>query len=74
MKVRFRLLAMIALAAGLAACKSQGDIVINQGVGITALRTVCPAVGIPDYTGDITLFQHKFRVTLGSILPIIAAS
>jgi hypothetical protein len=26
-------------------------------VGITAVRTPCPAVGVPDYTGDITTFR-----------------
>lgn len=57
MSVRFRLFAVIAVAAALAGCKSKGDIVLQEGVGITALRTVCPAVGVPDYTGDITLFS-----------------
>lgn len=47
------------LAAGLAlaGCAKQGELVVDQGVGITALRTKCPAVGIPDYTGDITQFR-----------------
>ncbi len=49
-------LAAIACAA-LAGCKSHGDIVVDEGVGITAVRSACPAVGIADYTGDITLFQ-----------------
>jgi len=49
-------LAAIACAA-LAGCKSHGDIVVDEGVGITAIRTACPAVGIADYTGDMTLFQ-----------------
>lgn len=57
MTARFRLFAVIALAAALAGCKSKGDIVVQEGVGITALRTVCPAVGVPDFTGDITLFS-----------------
>ena len=45
-------------AAALAGCARQGDLVVDQGVGITALRTKCPAVGIPDYTGDMTLFRQ----------------
>ncbi len=57
MSARFRLFAVIAVAAALAGCKSKGDIVVQEGVGITALRTVCPAVGVPDFTGDITLFS-----------------
>ncbi len=57
MSARFRLFAVIAVAAALAGCKSKGDIVVQEGVGITALRTVCPAVGVPDFTGDITMFS-----------------
>ncbi len=49
-------LAAVACAA-LAGCKSHGEIVVDEGVGITAIRTACPAVGIADYTGDMTLFQ-----------------
>jgi len=56
MKFRTAAIALIATAA-LAGCAKKGDIVVDQGVGITALRTICPAVGIPDYTGDITTFQ-----------------
>lgn len=48
----------LALATALAGCAKTGEIVVGQGVGITALRTKCPAVGIPDYTGDITLFRQ----------------
>ncbi len=65
MTARFRRISMIASlvagAAALAGCQSKGQIVIGQGVGITALRTVCPAVGIPNYTGDITLFNGASR-------------
>ena len=57
MIVRTRLLTAAAILVGLAGCRSTGDIVVDQGVGITALRSACPAVGIPDYTGDITLFR-----------------
>jgi hypothetical protein len=60
MRFRSRLTAVSLLAAvalgGLQGCRSSGEIVINEGVGITAVRSPCPAVGIPDYTGDITLF------------------
>ncbi len=47
----------LAGALALTACAKEGDLVVDQGVGVTALRTKCPAVGIPDYTGDITLFR-----------------
>ena len=52
-----RLFASIALAAAVAGCAGEGDLIINQGVGITAVRTACPAVGVPHYTGDMTLFR-----------------
>jgi len=57
MTARFRLISALAVAAALAGCRSSGDIVVDQGVGIQAFRSACPAVGIPDYTGDITLFR-----------------
>lgn len=46
-----------AALTALSGCKTKGDIVVDEGVGITAVRSKCPAVGIPDYTGDITLFR-----------------
>ena len=52
-----RLIAASLVALALAGCRSTGDIVVDEGVGITAVRTACPAVGIPDYTGDVTLFS-----------------
>jgi hypothetical protein len=61
MTPRLRLLTVIAATSALAGCKSTGDIVIDQNVGITALRTTCPAVGVPDYTGDVTLFRGAAR-------------
>ena len=57
MIVRTRLLAATAILVGLAGCRSTGEIVVDEGVGISALRSACPAVGIPDYTGDVTLFR-----------------
>lgn len=48
----------VAVALALGGCSRQGELVLNQGVGITVLRTKCPAVGIPDYTGDVTLFRQ----------------
>lgn len=52
-----KLLLASAGATILAGCARDGEIVIDQGVGITAVRTACPAVGVPDYTGDVTLFR-----------------
>jgi hypothetical protein len=61
MTARTRLFCAAAIAAvgamALSGCKSRGEIVVQEGVGITAVRGACPAVGIPDYTGDVTLFR-----------------
>ena len=63
-----RILAVSALglATALSACSKEGDLVIEQGVGIQALRSLCPAVGVPDYTGNVTLFRGADR-SLGSL-------
>lgn len=53
-----RIVSLAALAAALAACTNEGELVVEQGVGITAVLSSCPAVGVPDYTGDITLFRN----------------
>ena len=67
MTARYRLFAVIALGAALVGCKSKGDIVVEEGVGITALRTACPAVGVPDHTGDITLFSPEGALTAAAM-------
>ena len=67
MTARFRLISALALAAALAGCKSTGDIVIDQGVGIQAVRSACPAVGIPDFTGDMTVFRTAGDTTAANI-------
>ena len=61
MTARLRLFSAVAVLAALAGCKSSGDLVVDEGVGITSIRTVCPAVGVPDYTGDVTLFRGAGR-------------
>lgn len=48
---------ILAATALLSGCAKEGDLVISQGVGISAIRSVCPAVGVPDFTGDITTFR-----------------
>ncbi|WP_228244314.1 hypothetical protein [Porphyrobacter sp. GA68] len=54
-------------ALTLVGCSREGELVISEGVGITAVRTVCPAVGIPDYTGDVTLFRAGGQQTAQDI-------
>lgn len=44
------------VVAALAGCRTQGDIVVDTGIGVSALRSACTAVGVPDFTGDVTLF------------------
>ena len=70
MTARTRLISTAALAAlslALGACKSKGDLVFDESVGITAVRSVCPAVGVPDYTGDITVFTTPGATDAASI-------
>ncbi len=59
----------LVLAGGmlLGGCSHSGELVVDEGVGITAVRTSCPAVGIADYTGDITLFQQPAARTSGDM-------
>lgn len=61
-----------AAMAGLSGCRSKGEIVVDEGVGVTAVRTKCPAVGIPDYTGDVTLFRSAGPKTADNI-DVVAA-
>ncbi len=67
MNARIAILAAVAGLTVLSGCKTEGDIVVEQGVGITALRSVCPAVGVPDYTGDVTLFSPADARTADAI-------
>lgn len=71
MIARTRLFCAVSMAivgtGALSGCKSRGEIVVEEGVGITAVRGACPAVGIPDYTGDVTLFRTPGARDAGSI-------
>jgi hypothetical protein len=49
--------AAVLLALAVSGCAKDGDIDISRGVGVTATRTGCPIVAVPDGTGDITLFN-----------------
>lgn len=67
-RTRLISVATVAVAAlALGGCKTKGEIVVDESVGITAVRGACPAVGIPDYTGDITLFTTPGATDAGSI-------
>ena len=65
---RTRLLAFAALSAlALSGCAQKGELVVDSGVGVTALRSTCPTVGVPDYTGDVTTFSAPGRSDFGAI-------
>lgn len=57
----------VAMMAALSACASEGELVLDQGVGISSVLTLCPAVGIPDYTGDVTTFRDGADRSAASI-------
>ena len=72
MNLRPSLILPVAAIAVLTGCSSRGEIVVDEGVGITAVRGACPAVGIPDNTGDITLFRTPGG-TAASDIDIVAS-
>lgn len=52
-----RAAASLLLLLAATACSRTGEIETQGGVGITAVRSACPTVGVPAGTGDITLFD-----------------
>lgn len=61
-------LAALALVGTLGACKGGGgELVVDDSVGVTALRSPCPLVEIPDMTGDVTLFSAPGRTDADAI-------
>jgi hypothetical protein len=61
-------LAALVLVGTLGACKGGGgELVVDDSVGVTALRSPCPLVEIPDMTGDVTLFSDPGRTDAGAI-------
>ena len=66
-KVAAPMLGVAALSLALGGCKSRGEILVDEGIGITAVHGPCPAVGIPDYTGDVTLFSRPGATDAGSL-------
>ena len=67
MKLRVRALTALTAVAALSACSNEGELVIDQGVGIASVLTLCPSVGIPDYTGDVTTFRNPADTTVASL-------
>ena len=56
-----RFAAPLALAAALAGCSRSGELDLTSGVGVTAIRTACPVVGLPSGTVYVTLFDPPAR-------------
>lgn len=67
MMFRTRVLPLVAVATAMAGCAQEGELVVGQGVGITAVLTNCPAVGIPNYTGDMTTFVGDGSATYANL-------
>jgi hypothetical protein len=67
MMLRARAFIALSAVAALSACSQEGELVIDQGVGIAAVLSLCPSVGIPDYTGDVTTFAAGADRTVGSL-------
>lgn len=58
--------ALGALALG-GCARNKGELVVDDGVGVTALRSACPTVGVPDYTGDVTMFSAPGRTDTSAL-------
>ena len=54
---RIAVLGLTAASLALGACARDNELDLSAGVGITASRTLCPAVGVPTHTGDVTMFD-----------------
>ncbi|MFO6445794.1 hypothetical protein ACLBKU_01495 [Erythrobacter sp. NE805] len=67
MMLRARALIALPAVAALSACSNKGELVIDEGVGISSVLTTCPSVGIPDFTGDITTFRIPGDTTTASL-------
>ena len=56
------------LLAALAGCKGRGgELVVDDSVGVTALRSPCPIVAIPEMTGDVTTVSVPGRSDAAAI-------
>jgi hypothetical protein len=47
--------------------RGSGELVVDDSVGVTALRSPCPTVAIPEMTGDVTLFTAPGRTDSAAI-------
>ncbi len=68
---RIGLAASLALLSLAGCAKNRGELVVDDSVGVTALRSPCPIVAIPEMTGDITLLAPG-RTDAGAIDTVAA--
>ena len=52
-------------------CAQKGAIDVSSGVGVSVTRSGCPAVAVPDHTGDITIFNPA-NSTDASAIDVVA--
>ncbi len=52
-------------------CAKDGAIDISSGVGVSVTRSGCPPVAVPDYTGDVTIFD-PVNSTNASAIDVVA--
>ena len=64
-------LAAIGLLALAGCARNHGELVVDDTVGVTALRSPCPLVEVPEMTGDITLLSPG-RTDSGAIDTVAA--
>ena len=38
-------------------CAREGALDLSSGVGVSVIRSGCPAIAVPDHTGDVTIFN-----------------
>ena len=67
MIARTRIVSAVLIALAMTGCARTGDLVLDNGVGISAVRGSCPSVGIADFTGDITQFREGGATTAADI-------
>jgi hypothetical protein len=49
------------------ACSNNGQLDVSSGVGVNVTRSGCPAVAVPDGTGDVTLFNPEGNQSAAAI-------
>jgi hypothetical protein len=53
------LICMLSISILLAGCSRNNELDVSSGVGVNITRSGCPAVAVPDGTGDVTLLNPE---------------